>query len=242
MDSSIWVATITGLAAERHLRTRRFWMGGTFCTGNSTPKSPRATMIPSEAARISSKAFTAAGFSIFDKIAARSFANSRASSTSAARCTKDSANQSTPNSQANSRSLRSFAESAAKGSTTSGTFTPLRFEIVPALSATQSAKSLPHLVTRSLSLPSFTKRCAPTSKASKISGWGRQTRVASPGVLSRSKRKAAPSSRSCAASPSNTPQRSFGPCKSAKIAMGRPVFSSIRRMIAWRAAMSSCVP
>jgi hypothetical protein len=48
IDSSIWVATITGLAAARHLRTSRFWIGGTFCTGSSTPRSPRATMIPSE--------------------------------------------------------------------------------------------------------------------------------------------------------------------------------------------------
>ena len=39
-------------------------------------------MIPSETARISSKAFTAAGFSIFDRIAARPLASSRASSTS----------------------------------------------------------------------------------------------------------------------------------------------------------------
>jgi hypothetical protein len=75
MLSSIWVATITGLAAARHFRTSRFWIGGTACTGSSTPRSPRATMIPSDTARISSKACTAAGFSILDRIAARPLAS-----------------------------------------------------------------------------------------------------------------------------------------------------------------------
>ena len=71
MLSSIWVATITGLAAARQSRPSRFWIGGTFCTGSSTPRSPRAIMMPSETARMASKVRTAAGFSIFDRIAAR---------------------------------------------------------------------------------------------------------------------------------------------------------------------------
>ena len=131
MLSSICVATITGLPAARQARVSRFWIGGTGWTGSSTPRSPRATMMPSEASRISAKALTAAGFSIFDRIAARPSASSRASKTSLGRCTKESASQSTPSSQANSRSLRSLSDSAASGSTTSGTLTPLRFEISP---------------------------------------------------------------------------------------------------------------
>jgi hypothetical protein len=196
MLSSIWVATITGLAAARHLRTRRFWIGGTAWTGSSTPRSPRATMIPSETARISSKACTAAGFSILDMIAARPFASARASCTSAARCTKLSASQSTPSWQTNSRSLRSLSDSAASGSTTSGTFTPLRFEIGPPAITVQSAKSGPQRSTRRRTLPSFTRSRAPGSIASKISLWGSCTRRLSPGVGSRSKRNGAPSSSS----------------------------------------------
>src|SRR6056297_2135349 len=138
IDSSICVATITGLAMARHLRTSRFWIGGTFCTGSSTPRSPRATMIPSLTARMSSKHFTAAGFSIFDRIAARPLVRVRASFTSSGRCTKLSASQSTPNSQTNSRSARSLSDSAASGRTTSGTFTPLRFEMVPPITTSQS--------------------------------------------------------------------------------------------------------
>src|SRR6056297_526352 len=176
IDSSICVATITGLAAARHLRTSRFWMGGTFCTGSSTPRSPRATMIPSETARMSSKHFTAAGFSIFDRMAARPRASVRASFTSSARCTKLSASQSTPSPQTNSRSARSLSDSAATGSTTSGTLTPLRLEMVPPTTTSHSAKSAPHSFTRRRILPSLTSRSAPGSSAAKISGWGRQTR------------------------------------------------------------------
>jgi len=52
MLSSICVATITGFAAALAPRTSRFWIGGTEWTGSSTPRSPRATMIPSDAARM----------------------------------------------------------------------------------------------------------------------------------------------------------------------------------------------
>ena len=49
MLSSICVATTTGLPAARALRVIFFCRPGTFSTGISTPRSPRATMIPSEA-------------------------------------------------------------------------------------------------------------------------------------------------------------------------------------------------
>mmetsp|Transcript_29468 Transcript_29468/g.57724 ORF Transcript_29468/g.57724 Transcript_29468/m.57724 type:complete len:221 (+) Transcript_29468:1075-1737(+) len=219
MLSSIWVATITGLATLRHLRTRRFWIGGTALTGNSTPRSPRATIMPSEAARISSKASTAAGFSILDRIAARPCESSRASATSSARWTKDRASQSTPRPQTNSRSSRSFSDSAASGRTTSGTFTPLRLEIVPPVVTTQLAKSEPQLSTFRRILPSFTNRFAPSSNAAKISGCGKHTRFTSPSVGSRSSRNLAPSTNS--SSPlANTPTRSLGPWRSAKMAIG----------------------
>ena len=188
MLSSIWVATITGVAACRQARTSRFWIGGTAWTGSSTPRSPRATMIPSETLRISENARTAAGFSILDRIAARPRASPRASITSSGRCTNDRASQSTPASQANSRSARSLSDSAAKGSTTSGTFTPLRSEMVPAASTVQSAKSAPHASTRRRILPSLTSSLDPGSSAAKISGCGSCTRRSSPGAPSRSKR------------------------------------------------------
>ena len=47
MDSSIWVATITGTLASRACRITSFWMTGTSSSGTSTPRSPRATITAS---------------------------------------------------------------------------------------------------------------------------------------------------------------------------------------------------
>ena len=64
IDSSTWVATMTGLASWRASSTARFWTIGTSSSGISTPRSPRATMMPSKASTISSRFSTACGFSI----------------------------------------------------------------------------------------------------------------------------------------------------------------------------------
>ncbi len=64
IESSIWVATMTGLAFSRHSCTARFCTSGTWSSGSSTPRSPRATMMPSNASTIASRRSTASGFSI----------------------------------------------------------------------------------------------------------------------------------------------------------------------------------
>ncbi len=64
MDSSICVATMTGLAMRRQSSTARFCTMGTASRGSSTPRSPRATMMPSKASMICSRLSTACGFSI----------------------------------------------------------------------------------------------------------------------------------------------------------------------------------
>ena len=66
IDSSIWVATTTGLPARRAARVICFWMPGTASSGISTPRSPRATISASESSMISASRATACGFSIFD--------------------------------------------------------------------------------------------------------------------------------------------------------------------------------
>ena len=71
IDSSICVATTTGLPWRRARRTMRFWMPGTCSSGISTPRSPRATIRPSDSAMISSSLVSACGFSIFDMTRAR---------------------------------------------------------------------------------------------------------------------------------------------------------------------------
>ncbi len=64
IDSSIWVATMTGLALRRAFSTMSFWTIGTSSSGSSTPRSPRATMTPSKASMMPSRLSTACGFSI----------------------------------------------------------------------------------------------------------------------------------------------------------------------------------
>jgi hypothetical protein len=54
IDSSIWVAVIEGLPARPASCSSRFWTSGTSSMGSSMPRSPRATMMPSAAAMISS--------------------------------------------------------------------------------------------------------------------------------------------------------------------------------------------
>ena len=88
IDSSIWVATMTGLAARRARAIARFCTRGTSSSGSSTPRSPRATMMPSKASTISARWSTACGFSILASTGSRTPSSSmirRTSSTSAAR-------------------------------------------------------------------------------------------------------------------------------------------------------------
>ena len=61
MDSSIWVATITGVRASRAFRRISFWATGTSSSGTSTPRSPRATITAPVAFRISSRRPRASG-------------------------------------------------------------------------------------------------------------------------------------------------------------------------------------
>ncbi len=64
MEASIWVAVMTGLPFETVVRMIFFCVAGTSARGSSTPMSPRATMMPSAAATISSRLVTPALFSI----------------------------------------------------------------------------------------------------------------------------------------------------------------------------------
>ena len=65
IDSSIWVAVITGFPRSSAWWMIRFWRSGTSAAPISTPRSPRATITPCASARISSSAATASAFSIF---------------------------------------------------------------------------------------------------------------------------------------------------------------------------------
>ncbi len=64
IDSIIWVAVITSLFDSRAMRIMRFCSAGTAALPTSTARSPRATMMPSEASRMSCSAGIASARSI----------------------------------------------------------------------------------------------------------------------------------------------------------------------------------
>ena len=147
INSSICVATTTGLPARRAARVICFWMPGTASSGISTPRSPRATISASESSMISGRRATACGFSILDRSSARPRAILRASARSSGRWMKDSATQSTPAASTASRSLRSFSVSAPTGRSVSGRLTPFLSEILVPATTVQTI-DLPSLLHR----------------------------------------------------------------------------------------------
>ena len=64
IDSIIWVAVMESLLRSRARRSMRFWSPGTAALPTSIAKSPRATMMPSDASMISSSAEIASARSI----------------------------------------------------------------------------------------------------------------------------------------------------------------------------------
>ncbi|RMP73130.1 hypothetical protein ALQ17_200032 [Pseudomonas fluorescens] len=196
-----------------------FWICGTLSAGTSTPRSPRATMIASLSSAISRRRCTAEGFSILAIRKALSPISSRASRMSSGRCTNDSATQSTPSSRPKVRSRRSLAVNGLSSNKACGTFTPLRSDNSPPLSTVVSMASACLVMTRRRSLPSSSSRSIPGSSAAMISGWGRLTRRWSPGVGSRSRRRAWPRT-SCTLPSAKRPTRSFGPCRSMRMPNG----------------------
>mmetsp|Transcript_105596 Transcript_105596/g.251698 ORF Transcript_105596/g.251698 Transcript_105596/m.251698 type:complete len:277 (-) Transcript_105596:630-1460(-) len=146
MDSSICVATMTGFPRAWACVMMLFCTKGTSSGFISTPRSPLATMTPSQAFRMLSRSVTAEGFSIF----ARSLTSrkpslstiSRSSSMSPLCCTKDMPIQSTPCLQANLMSSRSLGVIGDMGRITSGVFTPFLPPSFPGTVTSQSTKGV----------------------------------------------------------------------------------------------------
>ena len=189
--------------------------------------------------RISSSRVTACGFSILAITAARPRVIFFASAMSSGRWMNDSATQSMPASSAASRSERSFCASAENGIVVSGRLTPLRSDRLPPTSTRVTILPSATSVAVSRTLPSSSSSCGRARSTAKISGCGRCTRVTLPGVLSVSNVKVAPFG-STTGPPSNCPTRSFGPCRSTRIPIGRPNSSSTERMFDTSSRMRSC--
>ena len=138
--------------------------------------------------------------------------------------------QSTPVSRQASRSVRSFSVSAENGTVVSGRLTPLRAESLPPTSTRVTARLRDVSVAFSRTLPSSSSSVWPGSSAARISGCGRCTRCSSPGALSSSRTNSAPFLSITPLSLWNAPTRSFGPCRSARMPIGRPKSFSTARI------------
>ncbi|SHZ44273.1 Uncharacterised protein [Mycobacteroides abscessus subsp. abscessus] len=166
IDSSIWVATMTGRAFSRAIWIARFCTMGTSSSGSSTPRSPRATMIASKANTIASRLATASGFSSLAITGTRRPTRSMTActnSTSLGERTKDRAMRSTPSRSANSKSAMSFSERAGTETFMPGSDNPLLLLTGPP-SVTRQTTSSPSIAsTVRPTLPSSTRSLSPTA-------------------------------------------------------------------------------
>ena len=164
IESSICVATITGLAFSRAIWITRFCTAGTCSSGISTPRSPRATITASNARMMDSSASTASGFSSLATTGTRRPTSSMiscTSSTSAGERTNDNAMMSTPRRSAKRRSALSFSLSAGTEMSIPGSETPLLLDTGPP-SVTRQTTSLPSTSVHTRpTLPSSTSRRSP---------------------------------------------------------------------------------
>ena len=146
MLSSISVAVITRLPSMRHLLIRYFCRAGTSMKGISTPRSPRATMMPSATSQISSTLSTPLRFSILAMMSMSlpplAFSRSRMACTSDLEDTKEAATKSTPFSMPKSRSFLSCSDRKSCFSTLPGKFMLFRSDRTPPF-CTRQMTSLP---------------------------------------------------------------------------------------------------
>mmetsp|Transcript_7494 Transcript_7494/g.22849 ORF Transcript_7494/g.22849 Transcript_7494/m.22849 type:complete len:215 (-) Transcript_7494:446-1090(-) len=159
MLSNICVAVTTGLPTRLHFRMIIFCTWNIFSIGISMPRSPRATMMPSEAAMISSMLSRPSSFSIFEMMRTPELAPSvsRTSATSLALRTKDAATKSMPSARPHSvRSSLSLPVSTGRLTMAPGRLQFLRSPMVAVLR--QRACTVPaaasHESTSNISEPS----------------------------------------------------------------------------------------
>eukprot|EP01139_Manchomonas_bermudensis_P026267 Amastigsp_a849353_34.p3 type:complete len:234 gc:universal Amastigsp_a849353_34:617-1318(+) len=177
---------MTGLPATLHFQIIAFCSLHTCSMGISTPRSPRATMIPSETSRISSKFVMPWRDSIFEMIlmpASRTPGTERTASTFAALRMNDAAIMSTSIRTPNSMSALSFSVTAGRSTSFPGRLTPLLSPSSPELPISQRTASPAISRTMSEMRPSSTRMTSPGTTVALSRGYVMPTRVASPTTL-----------------------------------------------------------
>ena len=164
---------ITGRLAQIHFSTIRRCVLGITSAGSSTPRSPRATMMPYEASMISSILSSPSWFSIFEMILMLLPWASRISCTarmSRAERTNECAMKSTSFFTAHSMKRRSFSVTDGRSIDTPGTLTLLRERMAPPTTNSQSSSVSFLPTTRISSSPSAISIRAPTGMSLTIDG------------------------------------------------------------------------
>src|SRR5574341_1224258 len=245
MDSSIWVAVMTGLRQSAARRMTCFWMMGTFSGATSTPRSPRATITPSATSRISSRCSMAWGFSslaITGTPAWRAAMSRLASRTPSAVRTKETATRSTPCFRPNSRSSWSFSVTAGTRTTAPGRLMPLCSPSRPPLMTSHSRSSPRTARTRSSMRPSASRMREPASTSRASSGKVVERTEAVPGTSRGVRVSSEPALSATGVRYFRRPVRILGPERSWRMPRERPSRSAARRRRSMRRACSSCVP
>ena len=231
IDSSIWVATMTGLALRRAFSTTSFCSSGTRSSGHSTPRSPRATMKPSKALITSSRLSIACGFSILAMTGRWTFSSrmiSRTRSTSLPERTNERAMKSTETPSAQRRSSSSFTDSAGTLTATPGRLMPLWSLTVPPTTTSVRTSSPSTSVTRSRILPSSISTWSPAETSPGSPSYVVPQTSASPATSRVVMVKVAPSLSSALPS-AKVSRRILGPCRSANTATPLPRESAASR-------------
>ena len=165
IDSSRWVATMTGLPATTQRRTMSRWAPGSISYSTSTPRSPRATMTPSAASMISSRLSRPSWFSILATIRMErppaSLMIRRASCTAWALRTNDTARKSTSCSTAKRMSATSCSVIDGRLMRTPGRLMCLRDPRTPPSSTRQRRSCSPVSSTSRLMSPLSTVMRSP---------------------------------------------------------------------------------
>ena len=241
IDSSICVATIAGFALRRAASTRRFCRNGTSSSGISTPRSPRATITPSNAATISSMHSMACGFSILAITGSHTRSSSiteRTSAASSADRTNDNAIRSARRPRAQRRSSVSFSLMAGTLTATPGRLIPLLLLSVPPTS-TRVTTSVSETVTA-------VRATRPSSMRIRSPG---RTSPGSPSYVVEQRNRSPGTGREVIVNPSprdrvtgpvaNLPSRIFGPCRSTRTPTACPDSSEACRTILYTASWSA---
>ena len=225
IESSIWVAVMTGLSVSMQRAMIIFWIIGTASGLVSMPRSPRATMMPSEAWMISSIFSTASGFSILEMIGvsrpigARLWTTLRRASISVAARTKLSAIQSAWCCSANSTSSWSFSVIEGMKRLVWGMFMPLRsWRMPPTMTRVLTVVSVASM-TSSSSSPSSSRMRSCGRILGGTSWFWIGMRPGPPVISSVVRTSSSPASRG---TPPGCilPTRNFGPWRSTSIATG----------------------